>query len=169
MSKKSKHARNQAKYMERKREAGLEWLTEWVPEGAYQAFRAMAKAARKSHAVPSEAHLAEALALAAAQQCELPDWARGSDVLLSVWMTSTAASLALDQVQAERDASKARKAEGKAAKASDGAEKADAAAPGPEPEPESEPATASPETAPPTPVKRVRRKPVAAPADATSE
>ena len=74
MSKKNKHARTQAKYMERKREAGLEWLTEWVPEPACQAFKAIAKAARKSLGAPGEARLSEAGALAVARQDELPNW-----------------------------------------------------------------------------------------------
>lgn len=117
MSKKNKHANNQAKYMERKRESGQEWLTEWVPAPAFPAFKAIAKAARKAHGLPSEAHLAEAAALAATHQCELPDWARGSDVLLSVWATATVATAALDQLHAEREETKTKKADAKSAKA----------------------------------------------------
>ena len=158
MSKKSKHARNQAKYMERKREAGLEWLTEWVPEPAHQAFKAIAKAARKSHGVPGEARLAEAEALAAARQEELPDWARRSEILLSVWAAATVATSALDQIQAEREANRTRKAEAKAAKTADHPDGAG------EPEPLATDAEAPP------PAKRSRRKPAATPApDATPE
>ncbi len=116
MSKKDKHARSQAKYMERKREAGLEWLTEWVPQPACHAFKVIAKAARKSQSAPSDARLSEAEALATAHQSELPAWARGSEVLLSVWVTSTLAATALDQAQVEREATKSRKAEAKATK-----------------------------------------------------
>ena len=152
MSKKNKHARNQAKYMERKREAGLVWLTEWVPEPACQAFKAIAKAARKSHGAPSEARLVEAEALAAARQDELPDWAKSSVVLLSVWMTSTVAETALDQIQAERDANKSKKAEAKAGKST------------PESGDVEEPA-AEPEQPPAAPVKRARRKAAVAPSD----
>jgi len=157
VSKKNKHARNQAKYMERKREAGLEWLTEWVPEPALQAFKVIAKAARKSHGAPGEARLAEATALAAAQQGGLPDWARGSEVLLAVWMTSTVAEAALDQVQAEREAIKTRKAEAKAAKA------ADASA---EPEAEEPKAEAEPEPPKTAPARRKRKPAAATPTDA---
>ncbi|MEI6560123.1 MAG: hypothetical protein WCO00_17130 [Rhodospirillaceae bacterium] len=153
MSKKNKHARNQAKYMERKREAGLEWLTEWVPQPACQAFKAIAKAARKSHGVPSEARLAEAEGLAAARQDELPDWAKSLDVLLSLWMTSTVAEAALDQIQAEREANKSKKAEAKAAKST------------PESGDVEEPA-AEPEQHPAAPAKRARKKAVVAPPDA---
>ena len=155
MSKKNKHARNQAKYMERKREAGLEWLTEWVPEPACQAFKAIAKAARKSHGVPGEARLAEAEALAVARQDELPDWAKSSDVLLSLWMTSTVAETVLDQIQAEREANKSKKAEAKAAKST------------PESGVVEEPAT-EPEQPPAAPVKRARKKAVIAPPDTAS-
>ncbi len=152
MSKKNKHARNQAKYMERKREAGLEWLTEWVPEPACQAFKAIAKAARKSHGAPSEARLAEAEALAVARQDELPDWAKSSDVLLALWMASTVAETALDQIQAEREANKSKKAEAKAAKSTP--ESGDVEAP-----------AAEPEQPPAAPVKRTRKKPAIAPSD----
>ena len=152
MSKKSKHARNQAKYMERKREAGLEWLTEWVPEPAHQAFKAIAKAARKSHGAPSESRLAEAEGLAAVRQDALPDWAKISDVLLSLWMTSTVAEAALDQIQAEREANKSKKAEAKAAKSTP--ESGDAEEPAGEPE-----------QPPAAPVKRARNKAVVAPSD----
>ena len=157
MSKKDKHARNQAKYMERKREASLEWLTEWVPESAHQAFKAIAKAARKSHGAPGEARLAEAAALATAQQGELPDWARSSEVLLSVWVTSTVAAAALDQLQAERDGTKGRKAEAKAAKS----EQVPAAVEPTEPKGEAtEPKAA--------PAKRTRKPAAATPADAVA-
>ena len=152
VSKKNKHARNQAKYMERKREAGLEWLTEWVPESACQAFKAIAKASRKSHGAPSEARLTEAEALAKARQNELPDWAKSSDVLLSLWMASTVAETALDQIQAEREANKSKKAEAKAAKAATKADDVE------------EPAT-EPEQPPAAPVKRARKKAVSAPSD----
>ena len=157
MSKKDKQARNQAKYMERKREAGLEWLTEWVPAPAHQAFKAIAKAARKSHAAPDATRLAEAEALAAILREPLPDWARTSEVLLAVWTTSTVAEAALDQVQAEREASKSRKAEAKAAKPA-----ADTAAAASTEEPKAE---AEPEAPAPAPAKRTRRKPVATPAE----
>ena len=110
MSKKSKHARNQAKYMQRKRDAGLEWLTEWVPEPALHAFKAIAKAARKSHAAPDPAQLAAAEVLAAGGEA-LPDWARRSDILLSVWLLSQTAAGALEQAHAEREAAKGRKGE----------------------------------------------------------
>lgn len=158
MSKKDKHARNQAKYMERKREAGLEWLTEWVPEPAHQAFKTIAKAARKSHAAPGEARLAEAEALAAARQDELPGWARSSEVLLAVWALSTVAETALDQVQAEREAGKSKKAEAKAAKAA--AEDAPASVDAPAAEP-----AVKPEPQDSAPAKRARRKAAATPTE----
>ena len=158
VSKKNKHARNQAKYMERKREAGLEWLTEWVPKSACQAFKVIAKASRKSHGVPSEARLTEAEALAVARQYELPDWAKSSDVLLSVWMTSTVAETALDQILAEREASKSKKAETKAAKSATKAGEVE--------EPVAE-AVVEPEQLPATPVKRARKKAAVAPSTST--
>ncbi|MEI8394675.1 MAG: hypothetical protein WCF85_08070 [Rhodospirillaceae bacterium] len=162
MSKKNKHASNQAKYMERKRDAGLEWLTAWVPEPAYQAFKTIAKAARKTQSPPSATRLAEAVALATAQQGEVPDWARESDVLLSVWMASTTASLALDQAQAEREATRTRKAEAKAAKS---------ASPPAVTEPVEEPKVEGQKqeaTAAPAPVRRTR-KPKVAPTETVSE
>ena len=153
MSKKNKHARNQAKYMERKREAGLEWLTEWVPGPACQAFKTIAKAARKSHGSPSEVRLAEAEALAVARQDELPDWAKSSEVLLALWMTSTVAEAALDHIQAEREASKSKKAETKVAKAPPEAGDVEA------------PAEVEPEPPPAAPVKRARKKAAVSPSD----
>jgi len=88
----------------------------------------------------------------------LPDWARSSAVLLSVWTSSILAGTALEQVQAEREASKSRKAEAKAAKSAAAAEV-------------SEPGTAAaaPELPPAGPAKRSRRKPAVAPADAPVE
>lgn len=115
MSKKDKHARNQAKYMERKREAGLEWLSEWVPKPAFPAFRMIAKAARKSQVAPTEARLATAAAIADRHGVEFPDWARASDMLVTLWEVSVVAGEALDHIHGERDAAKAKKAEAKAA------------------------------------------------------
>jgi hypothetical protein len=116
MSKKDKHARTQAKYMARKREDGLEWLAVWVPEPAFEAFKTIAKAARKSRGAPAPASLAEAAALAERQGLEVPDWAQSSDALLMVWQASLASGHVLQQLQGERDAERARKAEAKAAK-----------------------------------------------------
>lgn len=181
MSKKSKHARNQAKYMERKREAGLEWLAVWVPEPAYHAFKTIAKAARKSHDTPTESQLAQAVTLAARTDTALPEWATSSAVLLSVWMASVTASSALDHAQAEREAARGRKAKAKAARtdANDGDEDEDedqdddedddrdrdetAAAPSsPEPEAKAEPAAPAPAEAPaPKPRTRRPRRPPA--------
>ena len=164
MSKKSKHARNQAKYMQRKRDAGLEWLTEWVPEPALGAFKTIAKATRKSHTTPDPTRLAAAEALAEGGSA-LPDWARGSDILLSVWLLSRTAAGALEQVQAEREASKSGKgqtpvaAEGEAAPIAAPEAVTDMeikAAPPPVPEPP------TPELATPAPVRRPRRKATAA-------
>ena len=164
MSKKSKHARNQAKYMQRKRDAGLEWLTEWVPEPALHAFKAIAKAARKSHAAPDPAQLAAAEVLAAGGEA-LPDWARRSDILLSVWLLSQTAAGALEQAHAEREAAKGRKGETTATDAETPAERtpADETPPVAAAEPMVDmeiKATSSPtpEPASPAPVRRARRK-----------
>ena len=139
--------------MERKREDGLEWLAEWVPEPAYSAFKVIAKAARKGRCPPGAPHLAEAEALAAVRQEGLPDWARGSDILLSVWMASIVAEATLDQIQAGREASRSKKSEAKAAGAAP--EAADVGDAGTEPE-RTKAALA----------KRARKKRAAAPSDA---